>query len=387
MLKVYYKYNVVSSYKEAEWVRLRDKFFTHFLLHKEEALGIKERCPMDNMPYIEEQFWRATGLCLDGLQDFTAWIKPGNYYHGLVAQRGHLHKCPHLVGVPLPRQPQVTPSESCQDSQKKAETPATSSSEPSARATETPVAETPVARSDTPAPMETGRAGDSQSWAEPVEAGIDEEFQKDRPAKCRQSQSRRWEERPTLPFPLQDSEGRLASILQLYKHAGEQPAARHNVAARGIMHLHLEMMPHEATCLRNQVVCMIAEYHLTGSALGLSSPSPVLPEAATTLLPPIKDYVPGIAFEGTRDVRVVDHARTLRVAAWLHWLDMSARGDGMASETLEASWHSQGPLLDLFLTPMTCNLTFKEVVDRILYENRCDTQSSLDDLRACHARS
>ena len=105
-----------------------------------------------------------------------AWIKPGSYYHRLVAQQGHLHKCPHLVGVLLPR-PKVTPSESCQDSQKKAETPATSSSEPSTRATatpvtetpvvetpvaETPVAETPVTRSNTPAPIETGGAGDSQ---------------------------------------------------------------------------------------------------------------------------------------------------------------------------------------------------------------------------------
>ena len=67
---------------------------------------------MDYMPYIKEQFWRATGLHLNGLQDFMAWIKPGSYYHGLVAQQGHLHKCPHLAGVLLPRQPQVTPSES-----------------------------------------------------------------------------------------------------------------------------------------------------------------------------------------------------------------------------------------------------------------------------------
>ena len=280
MLRVYYKYNA-ASFREAEWVRLRDKFFAHSLPHKEEALGIKERCPMDYMPYIEEHFWRAMGLRLNGLQDFTAWIKQGSYYHGLVAQQGHLHKCPHLVGDPLPRQPQVTPSESCWELQKKADIPATSSSEPSAGATvapvmetpvvETPVAETPVVEtpatcSDTPAPMETGGAGDSQSWAKRVEAGIDEEFQQDRPAKCRRSQSRRCEERLTLSFPLQDSEGRLASISQLYKHAGEQPATHHNVAARGIMHLHLEMLPHKATCLRNQVVCMIAEYHLTGSA-------------------------------------------------------------------------------------------------------------------------
>ena len=165
MLKVYYRYNA-TSYKEEEWVRLRDKFFTHFLPHKEEALGIKERCPMDYMPYIEEQFWRATGLCLNGLQDFMAWIKLGSYYHGLVAQQGHLHKCPNLVGVLLPRQPQLTPSESHQDSQKKAETLATSSSEPSTGATVTPVVETPATHSNTPAPMETGRVGDSQSWAE-----------------------------------------------------------------------------------------------------------------------------------------------------------------------------------------------------------------------------
>ena len=188
-----------------------------------------------------------------------------------------------------------------------------------------------------------------------------------------------------LPFPLQDSEGRLTSISQLYQHVGEQPATCHNVATRGIMHLHPEMLPHKATHLGNQVICMIAEYHLTGSAQGPSSLSPLLPEAATTLLPPIKDYVPGVTFEGTRDVRVLDHARTLRVAAWLHRLDMSTGGDGMASETLEASQNNQGPLLDLFLTPMMSNLTFQEVVDRVLHENRCSAQHSLDDLRACRA--
>ena len=180
VLKVYYKHNA-ASYKEAEWVRQRDKFFMHLLPHKEEALGIKERCPMDYMPYIEEHFWRAMGLHLNGLRDFTTWIKQGSYYHGLVAQQGHLHKCSHLVGVPLPRWPQLTPSESHQDSQKKAETPATSFCEPSSRATvapvmetpvmetavaQTPVVETPATHSNIPAPMETGGAGDSQSCAE-----------------------------------------------------------------------------------------------------------------------------------------------------------------------------------------------------------------------------
>ena len=222
---------------------------------------------MDYMPYIEEQFRSTTGLRLNGLQDFTAWIKLGSYYRGLVAQQGHLHKCLHLAGVLLPRWPHVTPSESHLVSQKKPETPTTSSSEPSTGATETPATRS----DDTPAPMETGGAGYSQSWAEQVEAYVDEDFQKDRPAKRRRSQSKRREERPTLPFPLQDSKGRHASVLQLYQHVREQPAAHYNVATQGIIHLHPGMMPREARHLGNQVLCMIAEYHLTRSAQGPSS--------------------------------------------------------------------------------------------------------------------
>ena len=57
----------------------------------------------------------------------------------------------------------------------------------------------------------------------------------------------------------------------------------------------------------------------------------------------------------------------------------------MVSETLEASQHHQGPLLESFLTPSMSNLTFQEVVDCVLNKNLCDAQHSLDDLRACCA--
>ena len=176
------------------------------------------------MPLIEELFWRAMGLRLHGLRGFTLWIKQGSYYHGLVAQQGR----PHLIGTLLPRWPQIKPSESHQDSHKRAEALAAGSSEPSAGATTAPAQETPVEeppvveppatetpateapasdtpRSDTPAPMETGRVGDGQSWAAQVEAGLEAEFQEHRPAKHRRSLSKKWEARPTLPFPLQDT--------------------------------------------------------------------------------------------------------------------------------------------------------------------------------------
>ena len=58
----------------------------------------------------------------------------------------------------------------------------------------------------------------------------------------------------------------------------------------------------------------------------------------------------------------------------------------MASETLEALRHSLGPLLESFLAPTTSDLIFREVIDRVLHENRCDAQHRLDDLRACHAQ-
>ena len=407
MLQVYYKFNV-ASFKEAEWARLKEQFFKYFLQYKEEALGLKEQCPMDFMAYIEDHFYKATGLHLDGLGSFTGWIKQGSYYHGLVARQGHLHECLHLMGVPLPRWPQVTPSESCRESQMKSDAQTASSSRPSVGAmaapvTETPVAEAPVVEtpvaevpvnetpgaeapvvpSSTPAPMETGGVGDGQSWAEQMEAGEDEVFQRSRPMKCAQSQSRRHEPKLPLPFPLQDSEGRLASVLQLYAHVAEQPIAHHNVAGSAIMHLHPEMLPQNARCLGNQVACMIVEYHLTDSAQGPSSLGPIIPQEAAALLPALKNYVPGIAFEGTRDVRVVDHAKTLRVAVWLHWLDMAERGKVLASETLEASRHCLGPLLESFLTPRTSNLTFQEVVDCVLNENHRASQQSLHHLRGC----
>ena len=236
ILKVYYKYSV-DYFMESEWVRVKERFFDHFVQHKLEALALKEARPMDFMAYVQDLFYQATGLHLDGLVSFTGWIKKGSYYHGIVARQGRLHECSHLTGAPLPRWPQVAPSESHRESQMKSDAQAHSSSRPSAGATAAPVAETPaaevpvavvpvvaapiveapvgkvqgaealVAPSSTPAPMETGGVGDGQSWAERVEAGEEESFQRSRPAKHAHSQSKRCELKPRLPFPSRTVKG------------------------------------------------------------------------------------------------------------------------------------------------------------------------------------
>ena len=245
IFKVYYKYNF-STFKESEWSRIRDKVLDHLLPLQEEWRGIKENDPLQYMPYMEEQFFAATRIWLKGLAKCTTWIKWGSYYHSVVARKWYLHKCPHLAGIEPPKGPQITPSESHLVSQRKLETPATSSSAPAIEAS-TPQGAT----ADVPAPMETGRAGDGHSWVEQTEDKDD--FKRHRPVKCPRSQSRRRENRPTFPFPLQDEEGRRISTQKIYRHSGQQPLARHNVATMGITHLHPEVLPHDTRSLGNQV--------------------------------------------------------------------------------------------------------------------------------------
>ena len=163
------------------------------------------------MPYMEKHFHATTSIKLKGLSDFMGWIKHGSYYHAVVAKKGQLHKCLHLEGVGPPRWLQVTPSESCQASQREGETPTTS---PHTLGKKASMAQ--EARFDEPAPMETGGVGDGRSWVDQSKTSADDKFMRDRPAKHRQSGSRRWEGQSTFPFPLQDNDGRCAAIQQLY---------------------------------------------------------------------------------------------------------------------------------------------------------------------------
>ena len=183
IFRAYYEYNF-PSLKEAGWNKIKDKVFDHLLPCQEEWRRRKENDPLRYMPYMEEQFYAATRIRLEGLAECTAWIKHGSYYHSVVAQRGQLDRCPHLAGIELPRGPQMTPSESRLVSQRKPETPATSSCAPAIEASAPQ-----GATADVPAPMETGGAGDGRSWVEQTKD--EDDFKRCRPAKHPQSQSRR----------------------------------------------------------------------------------------------------------------------------------------------------------------------------------------------------
>ena len=173
---------------------------------------------------------------------------------------------------------------------------------------------TQESRSDPPVPMETGGVGDGCSWVEQVGADTEEEWRRDRPAKrCRSSPRRRDIQSP-YPFPLQDSEGRHEAVQQLYHHAGECSLAHHDVAAQGMASHHPDLEAGTAKSLNNMVLCMISEYHLTYLSQGPSYISPVLPEAAKNLLPPMREYMVGSDFQGTWNMRV---QRGPRPSVWL----------------------------------------------------------------------
>ena len=121
--------------------------------------------------------------------------------------------------------------------------------------------------------------------------------------------------------------------------------------------------------LNNQVLCMILEYRLMCLSRGPSYINPVLPEAAKNLQPSMEEYLAGGDFQGNQDLRVLERAKTLRVAVWLHRLDMATSGDEEASYSLEVTQHSRGPLVEFLLAPQASSLTFEEVVDRVLVEN------------------
>ena len=193
------------------------------------------------------------------------------------------------------------------------------------------------------------------------------------------SQSRRRDSRPTVPFPLQEHEGRLQAVRTLYEEAREHRLASEMTALRGLRESHPEMGAEELQRLNNQVLLMIAEYHLTSASQGTHHVLPVLPEGAARLIPPLDDYLPG-SFDGCRDIRVTDRAQILCIAAWLHRLDLSATYGAEIAASPRVEDYDIGPLLEYFLMPKLSDITLEEVAARVAQENRRDMEISLRDL-------
>ena len=120
--------------------------------------------------------------------------------------------------------------------------------------------------------------------------------------------------------------------------------------------------------------------------------SPILPRVIEDRLPPLTNYASPEDRSGVTDVWVWDHqARTLRVAVWLHRLDMALNDEPTALGSLVRAQHSLGCLLAYFLGPGTAwGLQFEDVINQVLRENQRHNEKQRTDvtssLRKCRNR-
>ena len=378
----------------SKWPELKATFFKFLIDHHSERKSIRNNDPLGYLPYMEAQFERVTGYKLVGLGACTEWIRAGTYYHWVIAQQGQLGRCPRLAGIPPPQGPMTPPPYPCHGAvdavmaaappvMVAASTQATIPNPPRGGGGR-PQAESQPRKRDAAAAgvqgttRDTGGAGDSSAQSGRA-ASREPRTTRSSSRKRRRSQSRRRDSRPTVPFPLQEHEGRLQAIRMLYEEAGEHRLASEMTALHGLREGHPEMGAEELQHLNNQVLLMIAEYHLTSASQGTHYVLPVLPEGAARLMPPLDEYLPG-SFDGCRNVRVTDRAQVLRVAIWLHRLDLCATYGAEIAASPRVEDYDIGPLLKYFLMPKLSDITLEEVAARVAQENCRDMEISLRDL-------
>ena len=185
---------------------------------------------------------------------------------------------------------------------------------------------------------------------------------------------------------------RQEAIGQIYDHVAGKDPPPCNITSEAIRAYYPRIEAQTLKTWACQVLCMISEYHMACLTRGSPVTSPILPGVIEDKLPPLAGHTRPEDRSGVTDVRVWDHqARTLRVAVWLHRLDMALSREPVASGSLVQARHSLHRLLTYFLAPGTAwGLQFKDVVDQVLRENRKQNKrrrnESSSSLRKCHSR-
>ena len=194
------------------------------------------------------------------------------------------------------------------------------------------------------------------------------------------------------PYPIGTAQARWEAIGQIYSRVDGTDLPRCNIASEALWAYYSGAEPQTLKTWACQILCMISEYHMACVTRGSSVTSPILPGVIEDRLPPLTDYALPEDRSGVTNVRVWDHqARTLRVAVWLHRLDMALSEEPAASGSLVRARHSLGRLLAYFLAPGTAwGLQFEDVIDQVLRENKRHNERKLNELtsslRKCRNR-
>ena len=179
-------------------------------------------------------------------------------------------------------------------------------------------------------------------------------------------------EPPGPPYPIGTAEARWEAVGQIYDRVDGKELPSHNITSEALRAYYTRVNPRTLSTWACQILCMIAEYHMTCVTRGSPVTSPIVPRELEERLPPQADYAPPEDRSGATDIRIRDHrARTLRVAVLCHRLDMVLSEEPASSGSLVRSRHRLGNLLAYFLSPGTAwELRFEDVVTQVLKENQ-----------------
>ena len=128
----------------------------------------------------------------------------------------------------------------------------------------------------------------------------------------------------------------------------------------------------------NLLLVCVNEYHLTRSIRGCG---PLLPPEIEGWLRDLKEYLPHneAGFPST-DIWEKDKGNLLRLACWLHCLDMAFTYSRGTTQSLRREHHKEiGSLLQFLLAPRVGPLTSVDVIERVLLENQDDTLRQLEE--------
>ena len=392
-----------------------------------EWTDIKELTPLQFMPYVADLFREVTGKNLQGLSRFKGWIGLWGYYHWKVAQLGLLHACPRLQGQPVPKGPVARPSGQphpprstqtktpaagasgrCQDgaqptsdrggksstSSQGGKSSASGQGGKSSASSQDGKTSTPHQSSE---PASTGRGEKPTTSGGPVDPPPEREGAGDgawadwyQRTLCGAKGGTSEPQGP--PYPIGMAQARWEAIGQIYNHVdGKDPPPR-NIASEALWAYYSGVDPQTLKMWACQILCMISEYHMACMTRGSPVTSPILPGVIEDRLPPLTDCTSPEDRSGVTDVWVRDHqARTLRVAVWLHRLDMALSEEPATSGSLVGTRHSLGRLLAYFLGPGTAwDLQFQDVINQVLKENQRHNEKKCTDatssLQKCRNR-
>ena len=321
------------------------------------------------MLYVAELFKDVTGKDLKGLSDFTGWIGLGGYYHWKLAQLGQLQACPCLQGHPVPKGPVAQPSgrPHLQRSTQTG-TPATGASgrcqgrktstlsqggktstsgQGGKTSTSSQGGKTSTlshGKTSTPnqggKPASAGRGGKQAASGGPVDLPLEREGAGDG-AWNDWYQRTLWgaeggtSEPQGPPYPIGTAQARREAIGQIYNCVDGKDPPPCNIASEALRAYYSGVNPRALKTWACQILSMISGYHMACVTRGSPVTSPILPGVIKDRLPPLTDYALSEDRSGVTNVRVRDHqARTLRVAVWLHRLDMALSEEPAASGSL-----------------------------------------------------